>query len=482
MASPEEITPLVPDTLPEDFGEWDGESSGGSAPTKSQEWDEWESTHTLGKTPKKPGQTSERAATLSPVVDKPRDTRWVSPVPVVGEQPKDLSDWESKTPRTPSPSKSSEWEEWESAHSTGKPAKPPGQAAGREAKAPAPAEKPRDAWAALPAPAIVKQPKPAGAAADGLASRASQKVEAGHAASKATAAPSWPSAAVAEKARSSPDLSKARIQESDDALRKIFTAENLEAKAKPKTAKPKPAMIAAICAGAVLVPAIVIVPLLHHGTKTAAQPSNQPISGATATSLEMNMSNTTAADSSTQRKGQAANGGSQATDNQPSNQSGANPGLVQTNMMNDQLNAPKRIPKQVAENGPPPASLSGADALGGSGGTDSVFHGNSQPVVKGAPAKPLVISSGVASGMLIQKTAPAYPSIAKAARVSGTVELHATISKDGRIKDLQVINGPAMLRQSAVDAVRTWRYRPYKLNNEPTEVETTVFVTFSLGV
>ena len=83
--------------------------------------------------------------------------------------------------------------------------------------------------------------------------------------------------------------------------------------------------------------------------------------------------------------------------------------------------------------------------------------------------------------MLIQKTPPVYPPIAKAARVSGTVQLQATISKSGTIKDLHVLTGPVMLRQSAIDAVRDWRFKPYRLNNQPTEVETTINVIFSLG-
>jgi len=70
---------------------------------------------------------------------------------------------------------------------------------------------------------------------------------------------------------------------------------------------------------------------------------------------------------------------------------------------------------------------------------------------------------------------------AKAARVSGTVVLQATISKTGTIENLRVISGPAMLQQSAMDAVKSWRYRPYLLNNDPVEVETTVNVVFSLG-
>jgi protein TonB len=100
--------------------------------------------------------------------------------------------------------------------------------------------------------------------------------------------------------------------------------------------------------------------------------------------------------------------------------------------------------------------------------------------VGAASPKAVTVSSGVIFGLLIQKRPPVYPLIAKAARVSGTVVLAATISKTGTIKNLHVVSGPVMLQESAVDAVRTWRYKPYKLNNQPTEVETTINVTFSL--
>ena len=57
--------------------------------------------------------------------------------------------------------------------------------------------------------------------------------------------------------------------------------------------------------------------------------------------------------------------------------------------------------------------------------------------------------------------------------------LHAIINKNGTIANLQVISGPEMLRASAVDAVQHWRYKPYLLNNEPTEVDTTITVNFN---
>jgi protein TonB len=82
--------------------------------------------------------------------------------------------------------------------------------------------------------------------------------------------------------------------------------------------------------------------------------------------------------------------------------------------------------------------------------------------------------------MLIEKQMPVYPAIAKATRTEGTVVLQATISRSGTIENLRVASGPGLLQQAALDAVKTWRYRPYLLNGEPVEVETTVNVVFKL--
>jgi protein TonB len=85
------------------------------------------------------------------------------------------------------------------------------------------------------------------------------------------------------------------------------------------------------------------------------------------------------------------------------------------------------------------------------------------------------------TGLLLKKTAPVYPPIAKAARVEGMVVLQATISASGTIENLRVVSGHPMLQQAALDAVRYWRYRPYLLNGQPVEVDTTVNVVFSLN-
>jgi protein TonB len=84
---------------------------------------------------------------------------------------------------------------------------------------------------------------------------------------------------------------------------------------------------------------------------------------------------------------------------------------------------------------------------------------------------------------MLQKhpAAPIYPRPARDAGVAGTVVLEAAIGIDGHIADLEVVSGPPMLRQSALDAVQTWTYRPYLLNGDPVEVHTTINVVFTLG-
>ena len=95
--------------------------------------------------------------------------------------------------------------------------------------------------------------------------------------------------------------------------------------------------------------------------------------------------------------------------------------------------------------------------------------------------RPVRVSQGISNGMLLTPITPAYPPIAKAAGVQGTVVIDAVISKAGRVESLNVASGPAMLRAAALEAVARARYAPYKLNGEPVEVQTVITVVFRLG-
>jgi TonB family protein len=94
----------------------------------------------------------------------------------------------------------------------------------------------------------------------------------------------------------------------------------------------------------------------------------------------------------------------------------------------------------------------------------------------------LHVSAKEMSGNRISGNNPTYPPEERKKKIQGTVVLDATVSKEGVIENLRVVKSPAAsLSQSALDAVRTWRYRPYLLNGDPIVVETTVNVTYCLA-
>lgn len=162
------------------------------------------------------------------------------------------------------------------------------------------------------------------------------------------------------------------------------------------------------------------------------------------------------------------------------------------------LVAPTAIPKQVniikeAEMPPDVAAVGVAGGVPGGvpggqvGGVLGGIIGGVSSSANVAPPPPketpkrIPVGGNVQKASLIHQVTPTYPQMAKMARIQGTVRLHAIIARDGTIQQLEVMSGHALLIQSALDAVRQWRYRPTLLNNEPVEVDTTIDVIFSLG-
>ncbi|MGA3008684.1 MAG: energy transducer TonB [Terracidiphilus sp.] len=154
-----------------------------------------------------------------------------------------------------------------------------------------------------------------------------------------------------------------------------------------------------------------------------------------------------------------------------------------THMYDDPFAAPRKIPPYiyVAARAEPPI-VTGPEGMGPNptANGDDPFGRRPAVTVVRPEVTTLRVSTAVEAGLLIRKTMPVYPLIAKEARVSGTVALEATISKTGTIENLRVTSGPAMLQRAALDAVSTWQYRPYLLDGRPVEVETTVNVIFTL--
>ncbi|MCU1321843.1 MAG: hypothetical protein JWM43_1492 [Acidobacteriaceae bacterium] len=93
---------------------------------------------------------------------------------------------------------------------------------------------------------------------------------------------------------------------------------------------------------------------------------------------------------------------------------------------------------------------------------------------------PVSIESKNNSGRKISGNNPSFPIAAKEKHLQGSVLLAAFIGKDGKIKNLDVIDSPdPSFTTAASDAVKTWVYRPYLVDDKPTEVETTITVNFN---
>lgn len=160
---------------------------------------------------------------------------------------------------------------------------------------------------------------------------------------------------------------------------------------------------------------------------------------------------------------------------------------------NGELRTPTKIPQKIQmlkeDDTPPSTGVAGVvggvpggvpgGAIGGVLG--SVISSTPTAVPKAATPQRVRVSQGVSQGLLIHQVKPTYPPLARQARIQGTVVLQAVIGKDGTIQNLKVVSGHPMLAPAALEAVKQWKYKPYFLNGEPVEVDTTINVNFTLA-
>jgi TonB family protein len=134
---------------------------------------------------------------------------------------------------------------------------------------------------------------------------------------------------------------------------------------------------------------------------------------------------------------------------------------LETKRLQSVSTAPSGTVLRVMPPPPPPP--------GGRGQLESVVAGTAVPQ-----------SAETAEANLIARVNPAYPPLAKQARVQGSVVLDILIDGNGAVRDVHVRAGHPLLQQAAVDAVRQWRYKPLLVDGVATDVATTVTVTFAL--
>jgi len=81
---------------------------------------------------------------------------------------------------------------------------------------------------------------------------------------------------------------------------------------------------------------------------------------------------------------------------------------------------------------------------------------------------------------ILRKVMPIYPELARAARVEGIVVLAAVISPDGDVFHLETLSGNPFLVESAIDAVRQWKYKKFTVKLQPVFLQTEITVNFWL--
>lgn len=88
------------------------------------------------------------------------------------------------------------------------------------------------------------------------------------------------------------------------------------------------------------------------------------------------------------------------------------------------------------------------------------------------------VAAEVMQKLLIHRVEPVYPAEARHGNLQGVIALDIVVGRDGSVTNMHALNGPDVLARAAMDALRWWRFEPYRVNGEPAVVETTVAVEF----
>jgi len=95
--------------------------------------------------------------------------------------------------------------------------------------------------------------------------------------------------------------------------------------------------------------------------------------------------------------------------------------------------------------------------------------------------EPIVVGGAVKKPEILVKTQPRYTELARRANIEGHVFLKAVIDEQGYVTDLQVLKDlPMGLDKAAMDAVRTWRFKPATLHGRPVKVYYNLTVHFTI--
>jgi TonB family protein len=80
--------------------------------------------------------------------------------------------------------------------------------------------------------------------------------------------------------------------------------------------------------------------------------------------------------------------------------------------------------------------------------------------------------------LIVHRVDPDYPAEARHAKLQTVIALDVIVDKDGSVVSVRPLNGPEVLARAAIDALRWWKFEPYRVNGVPMVVETTLAMEF----
>ncbi len=95
-----------------------------------------------------------------------------------------------------------------------------------------------------------------------------------------------------------------------------------------------------------------------------------------------------------------------------------------------------------------------------------------------APPPQAHVAADVMEKLVTHRVDPEYPEAARPGKLQGVIVLDVVVGRDGSVADVHALNGPEVLARAAMDALRWWRFEPYRVDGQPVVVETTVAVEF----
>ena len=143
--------------------------------------------------------------------------------------------------------------------------------------------------------------------------------------------------------------------------------------------------------------------------------------------------------------------------------------------------APSQSSSNLGESAAPMTEIASTEAIGGTPSAGLLTSAGRTSNPPAPPSAPVAAPKIVSSPKLVSSARPLYPATAKQSSIQGTVTVSANVDETGKVSSARALNGPLLLREAAVEAVRQWKYSPGLTDGKPTPSQVTVGVEFRLN-